>query len=357
MQPEISVIVPTYNVEHYLVECLESILNQSFKDIEVIVINDGSTDSSGTIISNFTRIDNRVNAIHQSNKGYGAAVNAGLNISKGKYISIVEPDDWIEHEMFSILHKAAIITDCEIVKGGFRKILSNGVLYEVPFSFVLDNSTKIIRPIDNIELMLFESSIWSSLYRKDFLDHNNIRMLETPGASYQDVAWKFMTYAMCQKLLLVHKTVYNYRCFVVGSSSSNKSNYRVVFSNYTSIRHFLETKNIFDNLKNAFYLHQMFDFVFHFKRLSNQFKGDFVRQARLLLDEADQQGVKLDGIAFSSQMNLYIRNEVKPICRAIKSDWYFLYYSARLSFIGFLNSKSFLKRSILIVLRFVGINV
>lgn len=100
---KLSIIVPIYNVENYLNRCIDSILKQSFKDFEAILIDDGSPDRCGDIIEQYAKIDPRIITIHQKNQGVSAARNAGLKIAKGEYIGFVDPDDWIEPTMYSVL--------------------------------------------------------------------------------------------------------------------------------------------------------------------------------------------------------------------------------------------------------------
>ncbi len=101
--PKLSIIVPIYNVEKYLKRCIDSILSQMYTDFEAILIDDGSPDQCGRIIDEYAKIDGRIVAIHQKNKGVSAARNAGLQAARGEYIGFVDPDDWIEPDMYSVL--------------------------------------------------------------------------------------------------------------------------------------------------------------------------------------------------------------------------------------------------------------
>lgn len=93
MDIKVSVIVPVYNVENYLKQAITSVINQTLKEIEIICVNDGSTDSSKTILDEFQKSDERIIVVNKSNKGYGAACNTGLKLARGKYVAILEPDD------------------------------------------------------------------------------------------------------------------------------------------------------------------------------------------------------------------------------------------------------------------------
>ena len=118
-QPKVSVIVPIYGVEKYIHQCIDSILNQTLEDIEILLIDDGSKDNCPAIIDEYAKQDSRIKAIHQENGGYGKAVNNGLSKATGEYIAIVEPDDFIEQNMFEVLYDDAKQNDVDVVKGPY----------------------------------------------------------------------------------------------------------------------------------------------------------------------------------------------------------------------------------------------
>ena len=117
--PILSILIPVYNVEKYLAQCLESVINQTLSDIEIIVINDGSKDNSLNIIKDFAAKDKRIIVIDKENEGYGKSMNRGLDVASGKYIGIVESDDWIEPNMYEKLISTAEKYKADIVKANF----------------------------------------------------------------------------------------------------------------------------------------------------------------------------------------------------------------------------------------------
>ena len=122
---EISIIVPVYNVDQYLENCIESILNQTFKDYELILIDDGSTDKSGEICDKYEKKDNRIKVIHKYNGGLSSARNAGLDLACGKYIGFVDSDDSIHPEMYEILYDLQQIYNADISVCSFKKVYEN----------------------------------------------------------------------------------------------------------------------------------------------------------------------------------------------------------------------------------------
>ena len=119
MKPALSIIVPIYNVQKYLRQCLDSLVNQTMRDIEFIFIDDGSPDECGRIIDEYAHQDKRIVAIHQKNSGYGRTLNNGIKVAKGEYIGIIESDDWVESDMFEKLYYAATKYDADIARCGF----------------------------------------------------------------------------------------------------------------------------------------------------------------------------------------------------------------------------------------------
>ena len=107
--PKVSIIVPTYNVENYLRECMDSIVGQTLKDIEIICINDGSTDGSLEILKNYAAKDPRIIIVDKKNEGYGVGMNIGLERASGEYIGIVEPDDFVPDNMYEDLYNLSLI--------------------------------------------------------------------------------------------------------------------------------------------------------------------------------------------------------------------------------------------------------
>lgn len=178
---KISVLVPIFNVEKYLEECLDSIISQTFTDLEIICINDGSTDNSLAIIKRYAKKDPRIVIINKKNSGYGDSMNRGLAKATGEYIGIVESDDWIEPTMFAELYSSAAENDADVVKANFFNYYTNpqykhldGVIEHV----VNKNETdQVIDTTETPTIFWQQPSIWSAIYKADFLKKNKIGFL------------------------------------------------------------------------------------------------------------------------------------------------------------------------------------
>ncbi len=217
--PRVSVLMPVYNSEKYIVESIDSVLNQTFDDFEFIIINDGSTDNTSAIITEYASRDKRIKLINKDNEGYGKSMNRGLDLAKGDYISIVEPDDWIDRNMLQNLVGLAIKYDADIVKSNFYEFttvqsVQNKKIINLPENYY----NRVIEPRFNTDVFFCAPAIWSAVYRRDFLNKNNIRFLETPGASYQDVGFNFKALVMAKRAFFTQDAYLHYRCDNSGSS-------------------------------------------------------------------------------------------------------------------------------------------
>ena len=162
--------MPTYNVERYFRQCIESVINQTLEDIEIIPVDDGSPDNCGKIMDEYAAKDKRIKPIHQENGGYGKAVNAGIEAATGEYIGIVETDDYIEADMYEKLYNQAKKFDADVCKCGFFEYDSTkpeceqNVIWKTPVqnieSFVSDKPFKIT---EDPRLLIFHASIWSNI--------------------------------------------------------------------------------------------------------------------------------------------------------------------------------------------------
>jgi len=228
--PKISVIVPIYNVNLYLKECLDSLKNQTLKNIEIICVNDGSTDNSLEIIMKYMN-DNRFIIINKKNSGYGNSMNNGFEFASAKYIGLVEPDDFVDFNMFNSLYKKTKFVDIDIVRSNFFIYWEKNYLIVNRFKELNKLYNKILQPTNFPDIFFIAPSIWSGIYKKEFLIKNNIKFLPTPGASYQDTSFFFKTLFKSKKVLFMNESYYYYRQTNVNSSVKNKSLSKAIFIN------------------------------------------------------------------------------------------------------------------------------
>lgn len=165
----ISIIIPVYNSEKTLDRCITSIINQSYKNLEIIIVNDGSTDGSLEICQKYSKFDNRINTFNQCNKGVGSSRNLGLNSCKGEYILFIDSDDLIEENYIKTLYQSAILTDADIIESGARVILNNNVQiypYEKNEKISIYNNKMYCESYLNFESNV---SVWGKLFKRELI--------------------------------------------------------------------------------------------------------------------------------------------------------------------------------------------
>ncbi len=291
MTPKLSILVPIYNVEPYLQQALSSLINQTLREIEIICINDGSTDGSLTIIQEFARQDSRIKLIDKSNSGYGASMNLGLKRAKGQYIGILEPDDWVEPEAFATLYQAAQSTHADVVKANFYRCrtLKDGQTQNLKVTEITSRGE--INPRKDRKVFQFAPAIWSAIYRRDFLKENQIQFLPTPGASYQDLSFSFKVWALAKKVVLLPEAFVHYRIDNENSSVNNPKKVNCVVEEYAEIETFLCERGIFPDFGETMNAAKFRNYHWNFQRLDPKLAKEFFTTWRQELTSAWEEGL------------------------------------------------------------------
>ncbi len=202
----VSIIVPVYNVEEYLDECIGSIVNQTCKDLEILLINDGSTDHSGEICYLWAKKDNRIRVITKKNEGQAVCRNIGLREAKGEYVVFVDSDDWIYENMVELLLNAILDTGASIAVCDADVELPGGKISDFSLQ---DLEKKCVRITQEPEFIVsVKYTMWGKLYRKDFLLYNRI---EQPDIKFEDFAVIPIIFALSDKVACVNERLYFYR--------------------------------------------------------------------------------------------------------------------------------------------------
>lgn len=205
MNQKISVIVPIYNVEKYLNRCIKSIVNQTYHDLEIILVNDGSTDRCGEICDSWIEKDERIKVIHKKNGGLSDARNNGMRVSTGHYIAFVDSDDWIDVSMYEQLMKIMIQNKCDIVSCGFRRVEKEELKNESKeVQFVQYNSESAL------EAMITENGmyqvVWNKLYKRSMVED----ILFEKGKYNEDEFWSYQVIGRAKKVIAIKNIYYNY---------------------------------------------------------------------------------------------------------------------------------------------------
>ena len=222
-QPTISIIVPVYNSEKYLDACIDSILSQSFRDFELILVDDGSKDSSAQICDEYASQDTRVRVIHKANGGVSAARNDGLDIAKGEYITFIDSDDWVERKYLETLSN---YRDYDIVFFSHRMIYEDGYTSEFKFEAKEGDRQNIWEIVASLRKNAVGSNFygytWNKMFRRDIIEKYKIRFIEGLRISEDEVyTLDYCTHAKSIKVLPL--CLYNYRVLGTGLTATKNS--------------------------------------------------------------------------------------------------------------------------------------
>lgn len=279
MKPAVSILVPICNVQKYLRECVESLVNQTLDNIEIILINDGSKDDSLSIVREFERKDPRIIVIDKPNSGYGDSMNRGLALATGEYVGIVESDDFAALDMFEQLYEAAKKYNAEVVKSNFyaysttgaqgqsEELVENlvGCPYDTPFD-----------PTEHQTVFLCRPAIWSGIYRRSFLEENDVKFLPTPGASFQDTGFCFKLLYSAKRAVLLREGFLRYRIDNDGSSVKSQAKIFPICEEYAEIWRYAQRDAIrFDRIKWRIPYQQFGGYRWNLERLVPQIRHQF----------------------------------------------------------------------------------
>lgn len=205
---KISVIVPVYNAGEYLHKCIDSILQQKVSDLELILVNDGSTDNSGEICDSYAVQDNRVNVIHKKNEGVSSARNKGIKSATGEYIGFVDSDDWIEPDMFSRLYSEADKNCADVVMCDANTVYSDGSI--LPDTITGLSANKVLNKSDFTPGLLLETAgaVWRCIYKRNLLLENNIRFPVDIKFS-EDRIFNIRAFGCADKVVYLKESYYN----------------------------------------------------------------------------------------------------------------------------------------------------
>lgn len=259
--PKVSVIVPIYNVEKYLDRCMQSLLNQTLNDIEIIMVDDGSPDNCPKLCDEYAKKDPRVKVVHKKNGGLGYARNSGLDVATGEYVAFVDSDDYTSVETYESLYTVAKNCNADVVLGGFYvhkadgSVISQSILDE---EFAHDSITDLmgemiysIRPMEKKPW----ASMWLGIYRRKLIEENHCRFKSEREYLSEDILFNATLIPLCRKVVYVPKAFYHY-CYN-GTSLTHNFNSRKIDANfrlYEVIKKLWQEYGVLDKLKEELML-------------------------------------------------------------------------------------------------------
>ncbi len=247
--PKVSIIVPIYNVEKYLDRCIQSLVNQTLNDIEIILVDDGSPDNCPSMCDEYAQKDNRIKVIHKQNAGLGYARNSGLEIATGKYVAFVDSDDYVDTSMYEALYKRAETINVDVVYCGFNtevsknkwresKEVNKDQLWEgnnvKEFMYNMIASGKGVR-----QERLYQMSVWHAIYRRDIIVNHNILFPSERDVVSEDIPFQ-VDFLKNSNRILYLKEHYYYYC--LNGTSLTATFKKEKFYGYNKLRECLLSK-------------------------------------------------------------------------------------------------------------------
>ena len=278
---KVSVIVPVYNVEKYLKDCLDSVVNQTLEDIEIICVNDGSTDNSLAILEDYAEKDSRIKIITQENKGLGGARNTGLYHANGEYISFIDSDDWIEPNTFEELYNMSKDFDLDMLMFQMKVFnIETGEFVEDQYNNIDVIDDSLVGAVFNYKdvfdvLFKIPHSSVNKLYKHSFLNKCNFKFLE--GVYYEDLASFFPLFFNAERVSILKKHFYIYRIRSNSITTSGDEGSFVMFDILKDFQSLLKDKNIYKDCMQEALMFTVINLKFVYLRLNELYKDKFLQ--------------------------------------------------------------------------------
>ncbi len=273
---KVSIIIPIYNASQFLRQSIESLIHQTLKDIEIICVNDGSTDDSLSIMNEYAKNDNRIKVIDKPNGGYGHSVNVGIKNASGEYIGILEPDDYADLHMYEDLYRLASENDADVVKSNYfeyKRSNDSSIIYESLHGLPYD---EVISAKAHPSIFYVRPSVWSAIYKRSFLIGQHICFNETPGASYQDTGFAFKVWASSKRIYLTNNAYIHYAIDNDNSSVKSAGKIFSVCDEMHSIECYLNEDAVKKNLYSKYLQSVKLDtYYWNLCRISDEYKDYF----------------------------------------------------------------------------------
>lgn len=271
--PDISIIIPVYNVGQYLDKCIKSVINQTYKDIEIICVDDGSTDASSEICDKYGKIDSRIKVIHKTNGGLVSARQAGLKVSRGKYVGFVDGDDWIDKEMYECMFQIIEKYKVDMVETGV--VDSYGESLEKERKYKLDGGIYEGEKFKNVILnnLLYDGKfysygvntiyLWNKLFKKNFI-YECYMKLDYKQSMFEDYASVYPYLIKHQSVAVVNKAFYHYRVVNNSLKRSKLNDAMLILHLHTKLMEEVINKSVYkENFLHQFKFFKLFFLIMY----------------------------------------------------------------------------------------------
>lgn len=250
--PKVSIVIPVYNTDKYLAQCLQSIQNQTLNDFEVVCINDGSTDSSLKILKDFAQNDTRFIIIDKKNEGQGVARNCGIEKAEGEYLIFIDSDDWLEENALELCYNKIKNDNTDILFfNNYKYIEESGKKYQNDYTALYKEfQEKPFTKEDAKEKVFLGNALTFKMYKTDFIKNNNIRF--SPHRFMEDMVFYYKSIFLSNSLSCLNEYIYNYRIHTLSCTYNLEEQLRCVPQIYDLCLELLKELNISAELMNAF---------------------------------------------------------------------------------------------------------
>ena len=289
MQPKVTIILPVYNVEPYLRQCLYSVVNQTMRDIQIICVNDGSTDGSPAILEEYAAKDSRIEVIHQENQGGGSARNAAYPFIRGKYAYFADPDDWLELDLCQQCYDKAEETGAECVV--FRDITHYPDPWHTPF---LDSVLPEIRQTPEEKYGIFKwtwrcGAPWNKFWRSDFLLSNEFRFSDGKRP-YNDMLHSWTGIVLAHRIAILDNPLYHYRVRRDSYQHTFNEKHFIVFeTTINEIEKMLHATGCHNACKEHVFKNKLDTYSYQYSQLSPSLRSKLVEHIRRYWTESDRE--------------------------------------------------------------------
>lgn len=285
--PKVSILMPSLNVAGYIKDCIESVINQTLREIEIICIDAGSSDGTFEVLKEYAEKDDRIRVLEADHRSYGYQMNLGLENARGEFIGIVETDDTIEASMFQELYEIAKRKRVKIVRSNYYQYDELSEIAVYPFdNFPFVKMNGLYKPLDDHRFFTNRSSIWTGLYERRFIEENHIRFNETPGASYQDTSFLIQCLLLTDEMYITKKPYYFYNISNESSSVFDLNKVFCIRDEFDYIEQFMKERNITDQRALSFVSAAKFcKYLWNYKRLNREGKTLFLKEIQEVIEE------------------------------------------------------------------------
>lgn len=297
---KVSVIIYVKDTADYIEECVRSVMNQTIREIEILIVDGGSTDGTLDIVEKIEKTDHRIRIFHSS-PSVGAQFNLGLREARGQYIGVCEADDYLLPEMYEKQYQIAEENQLDVLRAGYYQVFhikNKEYRFKLQSCYQEDLKEKVIIP-DNDTFFLEQgvNGFWNGIYRRQFLLDNHIWMNETRGASYQDISFSFLTQLCAGRIWFMDEAFYCYRIDNPKASVNSPHGVALHIREYEELRKRLKVSNQWERYKNIFFSWELVSYRWFIRELPDDFKAENTKKVYDYLEaQREEDGFDADKV-------------------------------------------------------------